>query len=88
MSKRDARRKLREMMNELFEIRYRGADAVRISRAQGLADGYMRALNDLGVLEETELLELVDDQRQRVGDRVDSLFLPALRPSDAAPNPI
>ena len=29
--------------------------------AQGLADGYMRALTDLGVFKEWELLELVDD---------------------------
>ena len=84
MSKqKQALRRLREMMNQLFEIRYGGADAVRIARAQGLADGYMRALSDLGAVKEWELLDLVDEERRLVGDRIDARSLPSLRPSTA-----
>ena len=62
--------KLREMMHDLFDARFGGADAARIVRAQGLADGYMRALSDLGVVNEWELLDLIDDERKKAADKI------------------
>lgn len=63
--------RLREMMHELFDARYEGADAARIVRAQGLADGYMRALSDMGAVKERELLNLIEEERLRVTRKID-----------------
>jgi hypothetical protein len=56
--------RLRTIVHELFDARYEGAGAGRIYRAQGMADGYMRALIDLGIAKETELLALIDEEQQ------------------------
>ncbi len=79
-------RRLREMMRELLNTRYQGADAVTISRAQGLADGYMRALSDMGVVKEWELLDLIADERRRLGEHLDRPERTMLRSSNAAPS--
>ena len=79
---------LREMMRELFDARFGGADSARIVRAQGLADGYMRALSDMGVVKEWELLDLIDDERRRSAKKIQSLYASPLRASQTAANPI
>jgi hypothetical protein len=81
-------RKLREMMRELFDARYMGADSLRITRAQGLADGYMRALSDLGVVEEWELMDLIEEERRVVTEKIDGRYASAIRPGAAAPYPV
>lgn len=55
--------RLRTMVHELYDARYSGASAGRIYRAQGLADGYMRALIDMGIAKETELLALMQEEQ-------------------------
>ena len=58
--------RLRDILRELIDARYAGAEASRIVRAQGLADGYMRALSDLGIARDSELLELVEKAERQV----------------------
>lgn len=58
--------RLRDMVRELYDARYAGAEASRIVRAQGLADGYMRALSDLGIARDSELLELIENAKRQV----------------------
>lgn len=56
---------LRALLNEAIELHQRGAAGARLGRAQGAADGYMRALLDLGVCSDKELLRVVAEQRAR-----------------------
>ncbi len=58
--------RLRAIVHELYDARYAGADASRIVRAQGLADGYMRALSDLGLARDSELLEVIEKAERQV----------------------
>ncbi len=81
-------RKLRKMMRELFNAKYGGADSLRIVRAQGLADGYMRALSDLGVVEEEALLDLIAKERDRAAVKIDSRYASSLRTSVIVPYPV
>lgn len=80
MSMTDSLKKLRGLVAELYEMRYTGDDAVRIARAQGVADGYMRALSDLGIASDAELLSVVSGARERATTRSDSKFRPASSP--------
>lgn len=56
--------RLRTIVHELINARYMGASAGRIFRAQGMADGYMRALIDLKVASDTEILALIDEEKR------------------------
>ncbi len=76
--------KLRKMMHELFDARFEGAEAIRIVRAQGLADGYMRALSDLGVVKERELLDLIDDERKKAAKQIELRRAMPLKPAATA----
>ena len=56
---------LRGMLRDLFEVDRRGARGDKLARVHGYADGYMRALVDLGHATQKELLEIVLDERRR-----------------------
>jgi hypothetical protein len=76
---------LRNMLKDLFEADSRGARRDKLARAHGYADGYMRALLDLGVAEQKELLQLVLEERQRQSAAAPARrFDPVPRPRDAA----
>ena len=79
--------RLRAIVHELFDARYQGADAARILRAQGLADGYMRALSDLGIVRDAELLALVDREQRHVARKFNRQFEGATTSSETAPHP-
>jgi hypothetical protein len=70
---------LRGLVREALTLRHEGAVHARASKANGAADGYMRAILDAGLAEQRELLALVADERARLGG-------PATRtlPSDPA----
>jgi hypothetical protein len=74
MSKHETLKILGGLLSELFEARDKGADSARVYRAQGLADGYMRALTDLAVINDTEMLKFVNEERRRVEQLIDSEF--------------
>lgn len=56
---------LRKILKELFATQYEGITYKKFIRAQGYADGYMRALLELGVVDKKELLKLVMDERHK-----------------------
>jgi hypothetical protein len=56
---------LRSLLAESFRTRAEGGLHPRVSRAQGMADGYMRALLDGGLCSQKELLQLVSEERAR-----------------------
>jgi hypothetical protein len=58
---------LRLLLREAFQSRAEGAGQPRLARAQGYADGYMRALLDDGRATPAELLAVVAEERARIG---------------------
>jgi hypothetical protein len=56
---------LQTMLRDLLAAAATGGERARIARAHGYVDGYMRALLDLGIAEQAELLQLVAAERER-----------------------
>jgi hypothetical protein len=56
---------LQTMLRDVFSAAAAGTTQSRIARAHGYVDGYMRALLDLGVAQQAELLQLVAAERER-----------------------
>jgi hypothetical protein len=56
---------LQTMLRDLLAAAAAGTGRARIARAHGYVDGYMRALLDLGIVEQAELLQLVASERER-----------------------
>lgn len=57
---------LRRMLRESFTLQHEGGSYAKLARAQGNADGYMRALLDAGHASQRELLALVGEERAAV----------------------
>lgn len=62
-SKLEMLQNLRMLLREAFILRNRGAAYAKIARAQGYADGYMRGLVEMHVVDQRELLRLVSEER-------------------------
>ena len=86
MTKQDAFRELRVRLADLFDARFAGVETARYAAAQGFADGYMRALEDMGLASGRELLGVVHEERHRAARRADlgPASLPA--PNQALPD--
>jgi hypothetical protein len=56
---------LQTMLRDLLAAAAAGGGRARIARAHGYVDGYMRALLDLGIAQQSELLQLVAGERER-----------------------
>jgi hypothetical protein len=56
---------LQAMLRDLLAAATSGAGRGRLGRAHGYVDGYMRALLDLGITDQAELLQLVASERER-----------------------
>ncbi len=56
---------LQTMLRDVFAAASAGTAYARIARAHGYVDGFMRALLDVGVMEQRELVELVAAERER-----------------------
>jgi hypothetical protein len=54
------------MLHDLFVARAAGTSHVRMARAHGYVDGYMRALIEAQLATRDELLRLVAEERARV----------------------
>ncbi len=67
MSKAEMLNTLRDLVRQALTLRSTGAVHARASKANGAADGYMRALLDAGLADQRELLALVADERARLG---------------------
>jgi len=59
---------LQTALRQLFALRHTGALHTQITRAQGLVDGYMNCLLDLGLTSDRELLDLVVATRRGVDE--------------------
>jgi hypothetical protein len=56
---------LQTMIRDLIAAAAAGVGRGRIARAHGYVDGYMRALLDVGLTDQRELLQLVASERER-----------------------
>jgi hypothetical protein len=56
---------LQTMLRDLLAAAAAGGGRARIARAHGYVDGYMRAIIDLGIAQQAELLQLVAAERER-----------------------
>ena len=56
---------LRTMLADVFAAKESGEAYGRLARAHGYVDGFMRALLELGFVSKAELLEIVNEERDR-----------------------
>ena len=61
------------MLADVFAAKEKGEAYGRLARAHGYVDGFMRALLEIGFVSKAELLEIVNEERDRASG-------PALRP--------
>jgi hypothetical protein len=54
---------LRTLLRDALRLQAEGAGCLRLGRAQGSADGFMRALLETGVAPSAELLAIVAEER-------------------------
>ncbi len=64
MSKEELLSRVCELIGQVTEARFEGALYAKLARAHGYADGYMRALMDVGLVDRDELLRAVGKARQ------------------------
>lgn len=55
---------VRDLFRKALEARFAGVPQPTRTRAQGYADGYMRALLDAGVVDQKTLLEVIGGERR------------------------
>lgn len=65
MSKDTLLRTLRGLLRDVMKARFEGGSYAKLARANGYADGYMRALLDAGLVDQREMLAFVGVERQR-----------------------
>ena len=58
--------RVKNLVAEVTRARFEGGAHTRLMRAHGYADGYMRALMDVGLVTRAELLALVGETRGEV----------------------
>jgi hypothetical protein len=76
MSKKESVSVLRDMLGTMFDKMYQGAGIETHALAQGMADGYMRALVDLSVMNDTELFKLIQEERRNAAFKADRSVVP------------
>jgi hypothetical protein len=57
---------LRGLLSEALALHQKGCTGGRLGRSYGAADGYMRALLDIGVVADKELRAIVVEERTRL----------------------
>lgn len=72
MSKDTLLRTLRGLLRDVMKARFEGGSYAKLARANGYADGYMRALLDAGLVDQREMLAFVGAERQRFVDEAPS----------------
>ena len=56
---------LRSMLADVFAAKEKGEAYGRLARAHGYVDGFMRALIEIGFVTKAELLDIVNEERDR-----------------------
>ena len=54
---------LRTLLRDALTLQHEGAGCLRLGRAQGIADGFLRALLESGMAPSAELLAIVAEER-------------------------
>jgi len=72
MSKDTLTRTLRDLLRDVMKARFEGGSYAKLARANGYADGYMRALLDAGLMDQREMLAFVGTERQKFVDEAPS----------------
>lgn len=57
---------LRGLVRDALRLRSEGAVYARLARAGGAVDGYLRALVDSGIASQSELLQLIAEERAKI----------------------
>jgi hypothetical protein len=66
LSKSELLSQIRTLVADVTRARFEGVLRVKLARAHGYADGYMRALLDAGLVDRAELLKAIGDERGEV----------------------
>jgi hypothetical protein len=65
---------LRGLLGDAFALHQKGAAGARLGRSYGMADGYMRALVELGIATQKELgVVVVEERTKRLGPATQTL---------------
>jgi hypothetical protein len=65
---------LRGLLGDAFALHQKGAAGARLGRSYGMADGYMRALLELGIATQKELgVVVVEERTKRLGPATQTL---------------
>ncbi len=83
MTKQDRLAELGDLLAQLYDGKFSGANGAAHARAQGLVDGYIRALLDMKMAENDEVLALVQCERHRASQRAESKTVFAHQPACA-----
>jgi hypothetical protein len=76
---------LRGLLGDAFALHEKGAAGARLGRSYGMADGYMRALIELGIATQKELRVVVAEERvRRLGPATQRLAAEAAANTTAA----
>ncbi|WP_394830868.1 hypothetical protein LVJ94_30600 [Pendulispora rubella] len=75
---------LRTMLRDIFTAKAAGETNSRLARAHGYVDGYMRALQESDIATRSELVEIVNAERERASGPAMIFRQPV---SDVAPAP-
>lgn len=65
---------VRGLVRKTIETRFSGGRYADLAQARGYADGYMRALLDAELIDQSQLLELVAQERRRFVDEASGTF--------------
>jgi hypothetical protein len=79
-TKEEMLNELRIMLRDIFTAKAAGETHVRLSRAHGYVDGYMRGLLETGMATRDDLVEIVASERERASG-------PAMRPLGTVSEP-
>jgi len=66
MAKEELINVVRRLLKDVVKARFEGGAYAKLSRAHGYADGYMAALLDAGLVEQSSLLRLVGEERLKL----------------------
>jgi hypothetical protein len=55
----------RSLLTDAFALHEKGAAGARLGRSYGMADGYMRALLEIGIASQKELSRIVAEERAK-----------------------
>lgn len=74
ITKSEALQQVQSMVAEVTRARFEGGAYAKLARAHGYADGYMKALLDLGIVERDDPRGLSTETRASAPERAVTIF--------------